>query len=95
MLFAGSLSLGSSQTLGLGCFLCLDDLQTGELFPVLFIQRVGNELYRTLQIGDHHILQGVGPALGLDDGVGQPRLLPIRSAAAWQPAGFIIPCMMT
>lgn len=68
----GSLSLGSSQTLGLGCFLCLDDLQTGELFPVLFIQRVGNELYRTLQIGDHHILQGVGPALGLDDGVGQP-----------------------
>ena len=65
MLFAGCFGLGSSQTLGLGCFLCLDDLQTGELFPVLFIQRVGNELYRTLQIGDHHILQGVGPALVL------------------------------
>ena len=67
-LFPGSLSLGSSQTLGLGCFLCLDDLQTGELFPVLFIQRVRDELHCTLQIGDHHILQGVGPALGLDDG---------------------------
>lgn len=59
MLFAGCFGLSGSLPSGLGCFLCLDDLQTGELFPVLFIQRVGNELYRTLQIGDHHILQGV------------------------------------
>ena len=51
--------------------LLFDDLQAGEILPFLFLQHLGDVLDGGGKLGNHDVVQGVGPLLGLLDGHSQ------------------------
>ena len=52
-------------------FLCLDDLEAGEILPFLLFQRIGDVFDGGGQAGQDDIFQRVGPFLGFVDRRGQ------------------------
>ena len=52
-------------------FLCLDDLEAGEILPFLLFQRIGDVFDGGGQAGQDNIFQRVGPFLGFVDRRGQ------------------------
>ena len=45
----------------------LDDLQAAELFPILFVEGVGDKLYGFLKTRNHNVLKRVGALLRFFD----------------------------